>query len=112
MNSLEERVEHLEHHIAKLEETLRGLQNEKSKLAKNHTRRHKHAIIPGPERAIRRAQNQNSLLFKQGLKIAATTVAICTLCWGGVELFEIADHFFNHQGAGLPDAALNKISSQ
>lgn len=112
MNSLEKRVEHLEHHIAQLEETVRGLQNEKSKQAEGHTRRHKHSIISGPERAIRRAQRQNSLLFKQGLKIAATTVAICALCWGGVELFEIADHFFNHQGSGLRDAALNKISSQ
>lgn len=112
MNPLEKRVEQLERQIVHLEETVRELKDEKAQMNERHTKRHKHSTIPGPERAIRRAQRHNTLLFNQGLKIAATTIAICALCWGGVELFEVADHYFNHQGSGLPDAALKKITSQ
>jgi hypothetical protein len=111
MNSLENRVEQLERHIKRLEETVHELHAEKTISSERHTRRHKRSLISGPQRAIQEAQRHNSLFFKQGLKIAATTIGVCLLCWGGVELFERADHYFNHQGLGLPDAALNKITN-
>lgn len=112
MSPLEKRVEQLECQIVQLEETIHGLLEEKSHKVERLSRRHTRSFICDPERAIKKAQEQNALLFSHGLKITITTIAVCVLCWGGFELYEMADHYFNHQGSGLPEVALDKITSQ
>ncbi len=103
MNSLDTRVEQLERKVVQLENTVRELKEANMRLQHRPSERHKRSPIPSPERAIQRARRENSLLFEQGVKIAATTVAICAFIWGGMELFEKADHYLSHQGNGLPD---------
>ncbi|GEM_PF-1165232 len=97
MNPLEKRIEQLEKRVEQLEAQLAaGKAYSDPDVSRSRSRHHaRHPF--DPERAIRRARQQNSLWLVQGLRVVGLTVLLCFLCWGGVVMFEYAEDYFKHQ---------------
>jgi len=108
MNPLEERIEQLERKIERMESIIEGKQMGSSHGESHHGKRHRRHHTHSPEEAIRRAQKENALYLKHGIRVLGATIGLCLLFWGGVQLFEMADDFFKHEGNALHQPVVNK----